>query len=258
MLVLAGMTADVPGVRTISMDQPGGFVLSPGDCRRRQTAWIRSIVIHATVGDEPQVLLPGAGAPGLAARTIEGWDSDPRHAGAHLVVDADGTVYQVADLVRTVTYHAESINEVSIGIELAQTHKLELRQVQLDVLVLVLDRLTALLGIQRQYHAPYLGEAHPVARLAAGGHDAIGIFGHRDQTVQRGPGDPGDAVFAALAAAGYEAFDFDQGEDRMTWMQRQGELGVAADGIPGTKTVAALAAAGRPRGMWVSRPGDTP
>ena len=120
----------------------------------------------------------------------------------------------------------------------------------------LLDRLTALLGIQRQYHSPYLGEAHPVARLAAGGADCVGIFGHRDQTTERGRGDPGDAVMAAGAEASYLGLNFDTGADREFWRPIQRDLGIEADGIPGPQTVAALVAAGHRCGMWVPRPRD--
>ena len=81
-------------------------------------------------------------------------------------------------------------------------------------------------------------------------------------TTNRGSGDPGDAVFARLVAAGYEQYDFSIDEDRGVWKQRQEVLntdlgvGLTVDGVPGQKTVAALIENGRPTGLWVSRPGD--
>jgi hypothetical protein len=250
-LLIDGKMEDVPGVLSFT---PGNLLLTAEDCRpRRPGVWVRSIILHTTKGDEPQIVRPMGGSPGLAEQTIRAWHSDRRHAGAHLVISGDGSVFCVADLQQTATYHAESINEYSIGIELAQSAALEIWQFQIETLKRLLLWLTARFGIQRQYHAPYLGEAHPVARLAAGGRDCVGVFGHRDQTTERGPGDPGDAVFTAMADLGFEAFNFDTHEDLRAWMPRQQALGVHADGEPGPLTVAALKQAGYIDGLWVQR-----
>jgi len=42
-----------------------------------------------------------------------------------------------------------------------------------------------------------------VPRLTGADGPWSGVFGHRNQTRQRGPGDPGSSVFLALLAAGY-------------------------------------------------------
>jgi peptidoglycan hydrolase-like protein with peptidoglycan-binding domain len=62
-------------------------------------------------------------------------------------------------------------------------------------------------------------------------------------------------VFVALAAAGYERFDVASGADLAAWRARQQSLGVAADGIPGPATVAALKGIGAAGGLWALRPG---
>lgn len=232
--------------------------LGAEDKRARATRWVRSIILHTTVGDEPQLVRPGAGPAGMASRTLSAWETDKRHAGSHLLVDGDGSVWCVADLVRDATYHAQSINEVSIGVELCQTPKLEIWQAQLDTTVALLDALTWRFGIQRQYHGPYLGSSWAVPRLARGGADCVGIFGHRDQTTDRGKGDPGSAIFLALKQSGYEPLNFALDEDLAVWRTRQSALGVSPDGIPGPATVAALAAHGKPGGMFVPRPGAAP
>lgn len=256
-LILDGKAVDVAGLDVRSWLDVASMRVLREDARPRRTRWVRSIVLHTTQGDEPQRVCPGRGPTGLAARTVAAWGNDSRHAGAHLIVDGDATVWCLADIVRDATFHATSLNEVSVGIELAQTRQLEVWQAQLDAVVVLVDALTRLLGIQRQVHAPYRGSDHPVPRLAAGGEDCVGVFGHRDQSEDRGKGDPGDAIVLELRRAGYEAWDFAAGRDLAAWRIRQRSLtGLNEDGVPGPVTVAAVASAGRPHGMWVPRPGD--
>jgi hypothetical protein len=85
---------------------------------------------------------------------------------------------------------------------------------------------------------------------------AVGAVGW---TIQ-GQGDPGDAIFFALRDAGYELFDLNTEEDLKTWKLRQQQLGFTdlkdLDGVPLTKTVAALKNKGHRHGMWVKRPVD--
>jgi hypothetical protein len=79
------------------------------------------------------------------------------------------------------------------------------------------------------------------------------------QTTNRGKGDPGPWIFNALKNAGYELFDFDNGDDKEVWKARQKALGFAdkdCDGVPGPATVRALKAANKPHGIWVPRPID--
>lgn len=254
-LVVGGMAHDVPGLEVRSwIDQPT-LRLSNGDRRPRKTAWVRAVILHTTQGGHPPIFLPGAGKRGGAEQLVDFYNASSEHNGVHLCIDRDGSIGQFADLLTEVTYHATSINEVSIGIELKQSAKLELYEAQLVSAVTLVDAITALVGIQRQVHAPY-HRYRPVPRLAAGGVDCVGIFGHRDQTDRRGPGDPPDEVIGRLVAAGYEARDFDKDADKIMWRARQADLGITADGIPGPGTRRALASAGRPLGQWVPRPVD--
>jgi hypothetical protein len=259
-LIINRAAEDFAGLTAGSWLDDAAWRLDASDRRRRVTRWVRSIILHGTGGGWPQTIQPGAGPVGLARRTANAWRSEARHAGSHLIIDGDGMIWCLADLAAEVTYHAREINEVSIGIELAQSRAMELWEAQLDAAVVLLDVLTRRFGIQRQFHAPYRDPAKerlaPVRRLAHGGSDCVGIFGHRDQTSRRGRGDPGDAVFERLARAGYEPFDLAADADLVTWRGRQAALGVTMDGIAGPKTVAALRAAGMPHGMWVERPGD--
>jgi hypothetical protein len=236
--------------------------LAPDDQRARSESerrWIRAIVLHTTGGIPggknltEQVIHPGFGPSSRAGERIVGdWTHDhARPGGAHLIIDFDGRVYCCADLLATAAYHAETANGSSVGIEIAQGKDASLYDGQLDVAVAVVDWLTERLGIQRQFHGPYQGGA--VGRLTGILIDT-GVFGHRDLTNKRGKGDPGDAVFAKLQAAGYECFDFSHGEDLDSWRHRQFDMGMLhVDGIPGPGTRAALFKAGHPSGMWVSR-----
>jgi hypothetical protein len=198
MIVIDGSRTDIPGLVTRCWDDDPALRATAHGGGPRGAPWVRSVVLHTTRGvpggrdARPQVLHAGAGAPGGAAANAHYWHGlkADAYAGAHLVVDADGSVLCTADLVREQTWHATSVNGVSVGVELVQGADAGLYTVQLDAAVRLCDFLAARLGIQRQYHAPYRGSAHPVPRLAAGGADCVGFFGHRDQTSNRGPGDP--------------------------------------------------------------------
>lgn len=262
-LVIDGKVELVAGLEIFNWHDNPKLRLGDEDGRRRVDRWIRSIVLHTTKGDEPQRVRAYVGPAGLAYRTVAAWGNDSRHAGAHVIIDGDGTIWCLADLVRDVTYHATSLNEVSIGIELAQSSALEIYQSQIDALVTLDDWLTLRFGIARQLQWPYLGEDHPVGRLAAGGRDCVGIFGHRDQTEDRGPGDPGNAVYLAHLDRSYEGWDFEHGEDlRINALRQrlanQRGAGLKVDGIPGPATVAAIRRLfpDKPAGLWVVRPGD--
>lgn len=267
-VIVNGAPEEIPGLHTVSwLDDPRLRLRAREDFHPRTTRWIRSVILHTTkglparAGDPPQQVLTGRGAPVNAGERVAlYWSRDGRQAGAHLVVDHDGTVACCVDLLTEAAYHAGPVNTVSIGIELYQGGRGELYVGQLEAAVALVDWLTQRLGIQRQIPDRYLGG--PIRRLELGGQDCIGVFGHRDVTSNRGPGDPGSAVFDALARAGYERWDFAAAQDRARWQARQEDMGMGrlvgvADGIPGPQTLARLKAVGRARGMWVPRPGDS-
>jgi hypothetical protein len=238
-----------------------------GDSRVRSTRWVRGVVLHTTKGipgghdHRPQVIRPGMGADrGDDVRVATFWSVEARPSGAHLVVDRDGSIVCLADLLLEAAYHAGPVNDVTIGVEIYQGSDAELYDGQLEVVVRLVDWLTRRFGIQRQIPLRYGG--HPLTRLAAGGRDLVGVYGHRDVTDRRGAGDPGDEVFRRLAEAGYERWDFEAKRDLVAWKARQGALAaeshqpLALDGIPGSETRAALLVLERPQGLWVPRPGD--
>ena len=275
-ILIGGVSEEVEGLVTCSWIDPAGpgptgLRLTTEDREERSAeSWIHAIVLHTTRGipggldQRRQKIL--AGVPPTAERVrsvLDGWASDHSCASAHFVIDFDGTVACVADPLTETTYHAghRAINHHSIGIEMYQGESAELYQVQLESTVRLVDFLTRRFGIQRQFHWPYHNQA--LARILDGGSSVVGVYGHREASDDRGEGDPGDAIFEELRRAGYERFNFAQGEDLAVWRARQEELnlrlgvGIPTDGVPGQQTVLALREADRPHGLWVSRPGDS-
>jgi hypothetical protein len=145
------------------------------------------------------------------------------------------------------------VNRDSVGIELFQGSGAELYEGQLEAARVLIDALTVQFGIQRQIPDRYRGA---LARFDA--RDAVGVIGHRDVSQNRGAGDPGDAIFDVLAQNAYERFDFAAKVDQVAWRERQRTLGLAADGIPGPKTCAALRARGYAGGLWACPPVAAP
>jgi hypothetical protein len=256
-LIINGKPKLVPGLDITNwLDNPVLRLRKGEDCTDRAPGtWIRIIVLHTTKGLAGGPPMPGIG-PSVKAgeRTARFWSGDGRQAGTHLVVDHDGKVFCLADIVAETAYHCPKWNTCSVGIELYQGASGELYEGQFDACVRLLDVLTAELRIQRQIPHRYIG---PIDRFVAGDATAVGVIGHRDAARNRGSGDPGNAIFNRLGLAGYEPVDYDQRMDLAEWRKRQAKLGMAvADGIAGPKTADVLEAAGRPHGLWVTRPGD--
>jgi hypothetical protein len=270
-VVINGQQVEVPGLVVANWHDDPRLRLRIGekgqhnDGRARRTKWIRSIILHTTKGipggrdNRPQKILPGVGPTGSRAEAVASyWSTSDLASGAHLVCDFDGSWVCLADLATECAYHATTVNDVSIGIEIYQGSGAELYEGQLDSVVAMVDFLTARFGIQRQIPHQYRG---PIPRLVEGGADCVGVFGHRDQTHRRGAGDPGDEIMRKLAAAGYEQFDFAGGEDLRIWSDRQrtvgGQVGskLLVDGVPGPATVTALRQLEHPAGLWAAGKG---
>lgn len=270
-VVVNGQLEQIPGLVVDNYLGSPWARLPPEDVRPRHTRWIQQVVLHTTKGipggkdQRRQVILDGLGPSKQAAqRCIRAWTENPEPAGAHLVVDFDGRVTAMCDLLTEAAQHGRHTNQTSIGIEIYQGSDAEMYLGQLEVVVALVDWLTLRFGIQRQIPVgPFVGPSH---RLINGVDDVVGILGHRDFDHRRGKGDPGSKIFYMLGAAGYEPVNFDLNEDRDTWRRRQRDISpqLKADGIPGPATVAALRAAAsvagldgrRPGGLWVLRPGD--
>src|SRR5262245_56406345 len=100
-LVIRGAPEIVPGVTCMSWFDDKALRLGIGEdgARRVTNTWIRAIVLHTTRGIpggsdlRPQRILPGLGPSRNSARSVNSWwSTNGQSAGAHLVVDFDGTV----------------------------------------------------------------------------------------------------------------------------------------------------------------------
>lgn len=262
-LLIDGRLVPVPGVTVIqpaTHGGPGWAALDPGDYRQRPTPWVRQVILHSTKGTWPQYVRPGAGIGGSAKVVADFWRGDPTHSGAHLVVDTDGTVACLADLARVMAYHAEGSNPWSVGIEMYQLGDGALYRATLDATVALVQTLCHELGIPEQMpRGPYRNQ--PLRRMESGsgtgrhqlgGPDVVGVIGHRENTSNRGRGDPGDEIFGRLAAVGFEGVDYDGEEDLLVGRRRQtrlNELDAAAghtfsplvvDGLVGARSLATM------------------
>jgi hypothetical protein len=256
-LVVDGAAVEIAGLWTRSFLDDPSLRLASEDYAKRPRVRIRSIVLHTTQGIWPQVVWPGGGKPGGAAANVNYWRNDHKCASSHLLIDGDGTVMCAADLSLEQTWHATAINPYSIGIETVQRSDGSLYHAQIEALVTLVDWLTARFRIQRQIPDVY---RQAIPRLIGGGRDFVGVCGHRDQSRDRGRGDPGDAMFDALGDAGYERFNLVAGADMQTWKDRQTALGFTGtdvDGVPLDQTCDALAKAGHVGGLWVPREKET-
>jgi len=263
-LLLDGRLVATPGVTVIPPASHGGPAwcrLDSGDYMARPGG-VQMIVPHTTGGHWPQPIIPGAGPSGHARQILEMWLGSDRGGGervnsaAQLATDFDGTIYCACDLLRCAAYHATAVNARAVGIEMCTGPRGELYQATIDATARLIALLTwsgvagsGLLPIPAQMpRGPYRGA--PLRRLElagkpSDGRDVVGVIGHRDQTSQRGRGDPGDAIWAALAALGFEGVDYDGGEDLTLGRARQHWLGgIVVDGIVGRQSLKAARDAG--------------
>jgi len=250
-LLLNGAEYEVPGVTIInSLDGVEWCRLDRMDCRPRPTRWVRQIILHTTKGEWPQHVIPGKGPANRDERVARFWQGSERQSAAHIVIDSDGTAACLADLVAIEAYHATVVNKWSVGIEIYQEAGGGIYEAALDSAVLVVFALCRLFGIPPQVpRRPY--QRAPLDRLRRdGGPSVVGIFGHRDVTDNRGKGDPGEAIWDALEAAGARPFDFTAGADLAWWRAVQTAIGTKADGIPGPNTMHRLASMCPPEARW--------
>jgi hypothetical protein len=264
-LLIAGRNVLVPGL-TIIPPAPAGpqwASLTVGDYRMRHTSWVRAVMLHTTGGHWPQPIIPGAGPAGHARQIAEMWSGADRgggdqvHSAAQLLVDYDGSVACLCDLAHVAAYHAEMSNDWSVGVELCTRPDGSIYQATIDATVALVPALCDALGIPLQIHSaiyhnqPLLRMEETVTvngrpqRKQFGGPDCVGVLGHRDNTGNRGRGDPGDAIYTALIdRAGAEPLDFSTGEDlrvgaaRQAWLVAHGAK-IKIDGLVGPVSLAA-------------------
>jgi len=256
-LLVDGKVIPVPGVQVIGRHEEAWAFLSPGDCRPRRdgsghAVWPHQWMLHKTIADDPEKLIPGigpSGGAGGARPTAEYWQNDPKHSGAHLITGHNGELVCLADLVQVMAYHATVSNLYSVGHETKELVGGGFYEAAARTTVEVTLAGCRALGIQWQMPHQYSGQ--PLTRMMVdGGRDCFGIFGHRDNTTARGRWDPGDILPDMLHERGVMRFDFEHREDIAFWMTVQTELAArkfyhgAIDGIPGPGTTAALKADG--------------
>lgn len=256
-LLINGRSVAVPGLTVLSPASAGGPAwcrLDPGDYQARPTTWIRQIIVHSTKGDWPQPILPGKGPGGSDKVVADFWRGDPVHSAAQLVVDTDGTVACLCDLGATMAYHAEGSNPWSVGIEMYQVAGGGIYEATLDATACLVATLCRELAIPEQMpRGPYRNQ--PLRRMEVmdggrrrqlGGPNLVGVFGHRDNTSERGRGDPGDAIWSRLATGyGFEGLDYDGCEDLEVGQRRQAMLvargePLKVDGVVGPASMAAM------------------
>ena len=202
-LIIDGQRVETPGLETISwLDD--AKVPRVKDGRRRVPQSARAIVLH-TVHGKLGPLSDVPSVPSVRAERYARYQAGTaREVSWHLTVDTDGTIVQSADVAAWTCWHATAVNGWTVGIELVQESDGTVYRAQLAAVVALCDLLCARLGIERRVPArggvPIVGV---VPRLTGTDGPWSGVFGHRNQTRNRGPGDPGSAVFLALLAAGY-------------------------------------------------------
>lgn len=270
-IVINNKKYEVDGLKTESWldGNPKVKYVTDKDDRKRR---IRLVVLHTHEGIKGD-LLDGFGPNTTIDERLSMYQvSTDRYVSWDGTVDQNGDVTWQNDPIKHYTWQAgdSRINQISLGIELVQkiveengVKKGNLYKGQLEKTVLMIDFLTATLGIQRQIPWDKARNKPALTQLARlqkdGGGNVVGIVGHVQLTSNRGVGDPGPYVFEALRDAGYELFDISSGEDLTTWKQRQLSLGMSqreADGIPLDDTIALLKAKGHKHGLWVKRPID--
>lgn len=201
-MLVAGRLIPVEGLNILPPASRGGPAwcqLSPGDYKARKLR-CRQVVVHSTKGGEPQHVVPGAGPGGRAEHTFEFWFRDPTHSAAQIVIDNDGTVACGADLADVCAYHATVSNEYSVGIEMYQEADNGIYEAVYRTMAILAPAICAALDFPFSVVADaYNG--HPLPRFLYGAPDFYGVLGHRDNTEQRGRGDPGDEIYRRLIAA---------------------------------------------------------
>jgi hypothetical protein len=271
-LVFDGRKVDIPGVTSVDfLDDPKYHIAKKGWKPRPENMWIRGIVLHTRMGMVSTAIHREPKNNRWDEVLPRRWELSERYVGCHIAIDSDGSYSCMADIIKTQCHHAGQVNPVTVGIEIYQGGNGSLYIPAIETAVKIVDVLTRELGIQRMFPTE-TGLSYRIARdgkrpwrrtrrLAwhkdgRRGLDFAGIYGHRNATGNRGYGDPGDEIFAELAAVGYESYSIDDEDDRKVWSRRQQQIGATADGIPGPKTRAALEGEGFIRGQWIYRQGD--
>jgi hypothetical protein len=180
------------------------------DGRARAKDAAKAIVLHTVHGKRGA--LKTGGKPSKRAESYARYQAaTARDVSWHFTVDTDGTVVQSADPALWLCWHAGAVNAWTIGIELVQDADGTLYDATLASVVALCELLCASLAIPRRLPVNARGKpAQGVLTALTGARGPWGgVFGHRNQTRNRGPGDPGDQPFEALLRAGFEGVRLD-------------------------------------------------
>jgi hypothetical protein len=250
---------EIPDLKTKSWEDNISWVKYITDKSPRIKS-IKNIILHTHEGIVSQ-LLQGIGPDSKIDEALARYQvNTERQVSWDYTVDLNGEVVCQNDPVQHYSWQAGQFNPSSLGIEIIQENKNGTRYLyeeELKKTVLLVDFLTAALGIQRQIAwkagKPVLTQIQRVID----NNNFIGLLGHVNLTRDRGRGDPGEQIFIALKDAGYECFDVGSSQDITAWKQRQKDLGIEnCDGIPGKQTVGLLKSKGYKNGIWIQRPID--
>ena len=108
-LLIDGKLVPVPGVEIISPNDTKWAHLNAGDGVQRHHR-PQQAILHKTIADDPEYVIPGIGPAGGDEVVAEMWDHDPKHSGAHLVTSCNGRTACLADLVRFEAWHGNWAN----------------------------------------------------------------------------------------------------------------------------------------------------
>lgn len=180
------------------------------DGRARAKDAAKAIVLHTVHGKRGA--LKAGGKPSKRAESYARYQAaTARDVSWHFTIDTDGTVVQSADPALWLCWHAGAVNGWTIGIELVQDADGTLYEATLASVVAMCELLCASLAIPRRLPVNARGKPAQgvIAALTGARGPWGGVFGHRNQTHNRGPGDPGDQPFEALLRAGFEGARLD-------------------------------------------------
>lgn len=254
---------NIPSLSTTSWKDGVSWVKEATDKSPRVRP-IKNIVCHTHEGIVSK-LIQGVGPNTSIDQRLAMYQvNSTRDVGWDYTVDLNGDVTVQNDPVLNYTWQAGEFNPISCGIEMIQENQNGTRILyseQIAKTVLLIDFLTASLGIQRQIpwdkknNKPILVPLKRLQELK----NFYGVIAHCQVTSDRGKGDCGEQIFWALKDAGYECFDINAKEDILLWKERQKTLGLEekdCDGICGAGTVSRLKAKGYKNGIFIPRPID--
>lgn len=180
------------------------------DGRARAKDAAKAIVLHTVHGKRGA--LKTGGKPSKRAESYARYQAaTARDVSWHFTIDTDGTVVQSADPALWLCWHAGAVNGWTVGIEIVQDPSGTLYEATLASVVALCELLCASLAIPRRLPVNARGKPAQGVLTALTGKRGPwgGVFGHRNQTRNRGVGDPGDQPFEALLRAGFEGARLD-------------------------------------------------